>query len=64
VLPYQVSVSPTFYKQLLRVQIPKAQKDSLVTSVILHLWDLGAQKLHENMFVKSTQELGSGIEAQ
>jgi len=29
----QVSISLTFYKQLLRVQIPKVQKDSQVVSI-------------------------------
>jgi len=31
----QGSISPTFYDQLLHVQIPKGQKDSQVISVIL-----------------------------
>jgi len=31
--------------QLLRVQIPRAQKDSQVVSVFLRFWDLQAQKL-------------------
>ena len=28
--PFQLSISPTFYKQLLRAQIPRVQKDSQV----------------------------------
>jgi hypothetical protein len=39
------SISPTFTAQLLRTQIPKLQKDSLVISVFLHFWDLWVQKL-------------------
>jgi len=34
------SILPTFYKQLLCTQIPKAQKDSHVISVFLRVWDL------------------------
>ncbi len=34
------SISPTFSEQLLRAQIPKAQKDSQVITVFLHIWDL------------------------
>jgi hypothetical protein len=37
---HQGSISSMFYEQLLHVQIPKAQKDSLVSSVVLRFWDL------------------------
>jgi hypothetical protein len=33
------------FEQLLRVQIPKAKKDSEVISVFLRFWNLCAQKL-------------------
>jgi len=33
------------YAKLLHAKIPKAQKDSQVISVFLHLWDLRVQKL-------------------
>jgi hypothetical protein len=36
----QVSISSTFYVQLLRTQIPNAQKDSQVSSVVWCVWDL------------------------
>jgi len=38
--------------QLLRVQIPKAQKDSDVISVVLPLQDLGAKKVAHKKLVK------------
>jgi len=36
---FQVSISSSFYKKLLRVQIPNAQKYSHVISVFLQFWD-------------------------
>ena len=36
------SISPTFYMQLLHVQIPKVQKDNDDLTVFLCYWDLGA----------------------
>jgi len=36
----QVSISSTFYKQLLHAQIPKVQKDWKLDCIFLHLWDL------------------------
>ena len=45
-----LSISSTFYEQLLRAQIPKsAKKDSF-----LHFWDLHLQKLSVNMLMKLT----------
>jgi len=38
----QMLISPTFYKQLLRVQIPKAQKDTDDLTGFLFAWDVGA----------------------
>ncbi len=42
---YKLSISLTFYEQLLCLQIPKAQEDSQVINVFLHFWDLHVQKL-------------------
>jgi len=38
----QVSISSMFYEQLLRTQIPKAQKKTVKSSSFLHFWDLHA----------------------
>ncbi len=35
-----VSISPTYYKQLSSVKIPKAQKHTNDLTVLLHFWDL------------------------
>jgi len=43
----QVSISSTFYEQLLRTQIQKAQKDSQVVNLFLRFWGLRMQKLLE-----------------
>jgi len=40
---FQVSISPTFYEQLLHTKIPKAQKDTNDLTVFLHFWDLRAK---------------------
>jgi len=39
------SISPTFYEQLLRMQIPKAEKVTGDLTVFFHLWDLHLLKL-------------------
>jgi hypothetical protein len=40
-------ISPTFYEQLLRLQIPNAQKYIQAVNLFLHFWDLHAKKLLE-----------------
>jgi hypothetical protein len=47
-------ISSTFYEQLLPEQILKVQKDTEDLTVFMGLWDLRAQKLVVNMFVKFT----------
>jgi len=37
---YLVSISLTFYEQLLRSKIPKAEKFRQVVSILLYFWDL------------------------
>jgi len=37
---YRGSISPTFYEQLLRSQIPKVKKDIDNLTVFLNFWDL------------------------
>ncbi len=39
-LPYQGSISPMFYKQLLQTQIPNEQKYTDGLTVLVHFWDL------------------------
>jgi len=46
-------ISPMFYKQLTRAQIPKAQKDTDDLTVFLRFWDLHTLKLCVKMLVKS-----------
>jgi len=50
---FQVSISSTFYKQLLRGQIPKAQKYSQSVS-LFWAFEIFACKSFEKMLVKST----------
>ena len=50
----QVSISPTFYEQLLRSQIPKAQKKTVKSSSFLRFWDLRVWKLLVNTLMKLT----------
>jgi len=38
------SISPTFYEQLLRTQIPKAQKDTADLPIFLGFWGQQAKK--------------------
>ncbi len=55
----QGSISPTFYAQFLRVQIPKAQKKINGLNVFLHFGDLCKYKAARKMLVKSTPWLNS-----
>ena len=50
----KVSILPTIYMQLLRVQIPKAQK-LLNLTVFLRFWDLCVKVAHK-MLVKLTPD--------
>ncbi len=51
----KVSISTTFYVQLLQAQIPKVQKDTDGLTVFSRFWDMSSLKLQVNMLVKSTQ---------
>jgi hypothetical protein len=48
------SISPTFYTHLLHVQIPKAQKDSLVISVFFVLLGSSRAKAAHKTLAKLT----------
>ena len=50
----QVSISPTFYEQLLHAKIPKVQKKTVNSSSFLHFWDLRVWKFHINTMMKLT----------
>jgi len=50
----QVSILRTFYKQLLRPQIPKAQKNAVKPSVFFALFGSARLKAERQMLVKST----------
>jgi len=51
---FQEMISPTFYEQLLCAQIPKAQKDSQVTSVFFALFGSAHVKAACKMMAKFT----------
>ncbi len=50
----QVSISSTFYAQLLHTEIPKAHKDTDSLTKFLRFYDLRVKKLLVNMMVKLT----------
>ncbi len=50
----QVSISPTFYAQILRTQITKVQEDTDNLTKFLRFYDLYVKKLLVNMMVKLT----------
>jgi len=50
----QGSISPTFYEQLLRVQIPKTQKDTDDLTVFFSLLGSALVRTAHKMLVKST----------
>jgi hypothetical protein len=51
------SISSTFYMQLLRMQNPKAQKDTDNWTQFLCFWDLHSLKLSLDMMVKSNLDV-------
>jgi len=53
-------ISATFNLQLLRAQIPKAQKGIDELTVFFQFWDLSTLNLCVNMLVKSTPSLQKG----
>jgi len=59
----QVSITSTFYEQLLLGQVPKAEKDIYDLSVFWNFWDVGELKQLVNMLVKSTPGVSSTLPA-
>jgi len=54
----QVSISSTFFEQLLHLKIPKAQKDTDDLTDFLWFWDLlSLQRLCVSMLMKSTPSI-------